>query len=173
MGALPITNQSSNATRLLPAMFHAASSHHASFAMCYASSDYPIAKLCKRVQRAAWFIDSDLSIILNTATCQVHSSAPTRLLSEINSLTCENTSNELRVVALGIVISQWVAETASVLVSALATADSVRARSALAQQTSLDSSRGRISSTVLGLGGVLQSVVVGMAVARQSPVRMI
>lgn len=51
--------------------------------------------------------------------------------------------------------SQWVAETASVLVLALATADSVRARSVLGQQTSLDWDHGRIPSSVLGSGCVV------------------
>lgn len=67
-------------------------------------------------------------------------------------------------------ISQWVAETASALVSALATTGSVRARSVLAQQTSLDLGHGRVPLNVLGSGCVVhRTVVVGMVAVRQSP----
>ena len=50
--------------------------------------------------------------------------------------------------------SQWVAETASALVLALATTYSVRARSVWELQTSLDSGHGKIPSNVLGSGCV-------------------
>lgn len=150
---------------------------------------YP--KLCMRVQEAACLIDSDRpspyltkfrprwhvrlqGMFMFATSCYPLSSLgliqPHATHQHVTSVA------NFRVVARAIVTSLWVAETASVLVSALATVDSVQARSVLERQTSLDLTlvHDTTTSTVLDSRSVVLSTVVeGTVVARRLPLRTI